>query len=253
MKSDRLLERFMRFIKRAGFLFLFLLLLLIAGFGQKIDIPSPLTDPGIGNGEHAVYRVKNKRGVFVIEDTVRISEDGRYYIIESHGRNTRKLLKLSRETMFPEQLDVFVDKTGYRIHSVKKLEYKKELKGNVIPIMSNFDSEYVLRGFPFVKPKTLVMDFMNESEGERSSNFEVSVHFAGKEDVDIGSRMIPCYVLEIKYKVTGIFFLFKSMFPQTKVWYSIQKPHYMVKYENKGGQGDTGDMTILITDYLGWK
>ncbi len=243
----------MRFMKKIALRFAFSLLVLTPVFALDAPLKSPLEDPGIGNGEHAVYKIKNKRGTFTIEDTVTISKDGHYYIVESHTSRATRILKLSRETMFPLQLDTYTDKSDYRINSVKKVEYKGNLKDNTIPVITNFDTEYVLRGYPFEKPKKLIIDFISESESERTSSFEISVVLAGKENVDIGKTTIPCYVLEFQYRVTGIFRLFKSMFPKTRVWYSVCKPHYMVKYQNTGGQGDSGNMTILLADYSGWR
>ncbi len=238
------------------FVFLLCFVILISpalAFSEDTIISSPLKDPGINSGERAVYRVESEEGVFLLKDNVEISEDGRYYIVESYSRTTKKVLMISRNTMFPVKLDIFADKSDYRIRSIKKVYYKKKLKGNAIPVISNFDSRFALRGFPFEKPRVLVIDFLTDDGGTRSSGFEISVHFAGEEDIDTGSRKIPCYVLEIRYKARGIVSLFKNMFPQTKVWYSIQEPHYMVKYENKGGQSENGDVIILITDYSGWE
>ncbi len=241
-------------MKRSCIALLFFILLYRVVFGfESINSQYPLKDPKIPDGERAVYTVENKNSTFKVEEFVKISRDKRYYIVKSITQKTIKVLKLSRKTMLPLQLDITTDKKEYKIRSKRQIEYKEKAKKDTIRIIGNFDTKYVLRGFPFENPTPLIIEFLTESEAQNSSSFQVSAHFVGKEDVIIGGRVIPSYILEIRYRVSGFLVLFKSMLPRTKIWYSIEKPHYMVKYENKGGRGGSEETRILLTDYSGWK
>ncbi len=240
---------------------LFFILISLFTFGFSSNFKSPLTDPDIPNGEHTIYKIKNGKegsGQIIMEETVKISGDGSYYIVKSSRGNTMRILKMSKANMFPIKLEITANKEGYKINSIKTVQYKShqyksQRKENVFPVISNFDSRYALRGFPFENPVPLVMNFLTDSETQQSSSFSVSVYLTGREDITIDGRTIPSYVLEIRYKISGFLALFKSMLPKTKIWYSAQKPHYMVKYESKGGQGESGNVTILLIDYSGWK
>ena len=246
----------------ASIAFFLLVFSLLPVFAESAHAYSPLSDPYIPNGETSSYLVVNKKGSVKINETVNLDKTGNKYIIKVSAPSITRELTILRETMTPVELTIITNKDTYRLTTRKNVNYlNNNQKGasftiGRLTLLSASDMPYSLRGYPFAKPVPVEIKFLNDQgTGDNDTPFKVTAEAAGEETLAIGGRQIPCYIIEIKYHVSGFMSLFKSMFPKTRLWYCKESPHYLVKYENKGDQGSasTGNMVMTITQYSGWK
>ena len=244
-----------KLLKFTGFFLLFFAFQYVSAAPQQIY--SPLHDPHIQSGENLSYLVVNKKGSVTIKETVELDKSGRKYLIRVTTPLIYRELALLRETMTPVELTIVTKNDNYLLTTRKSIKYsgknQNTSKTGKLALLSASDMPYALRGFPFENPVPIEIIFINDQEtGNSDAPFKVTAEAAGEESLSIAGRSIPCYIIEIKYHISGFMSLFKSMFPKTRLWYSKASPHYLVKYENKGGQGSTENMVMTIADYSGW-
>jgi len=252
-------------LRYAGLLLLFFTIQPV--FTEQHPQYSPLSDPDIPGSENSSYLLVNKKGSVTIKENVKLDKlRGKYYIKVIEPSIVRELTLL-KETMTPVELTIITKNDKYILTSRKSVKFsdKKQngddfasssppSKTGKLTLLSASDMPYTLRGYPFENPVPVEIKFFNDQgTGDDDTPFKVTAEAVGAETLSIAGREIPCYIVEIKYHISGFMSLFKSMFPKTKLWYSKESPHYLVKYENKGGRGNTGNMVMTITEYSGWE
>ncbi|MCD6122069.1 MAG: hypothetical protein J7K04_09560 [Spirochaetales bacterium] len=245
-----------KLLKFTGFFLLFFAFQYVSAAPQQIY--SPLHDPHIQSGENLSYLVVNKKSSVTIKETVELDKSGRKYLIRVTTPLIYRELALLRETMTPVELTIVTKNDSYLLTTRKSIKYsgknQNTSKTGKLALLSASDMPYSLRGYPFEKPVPVEIIFLNDQgAGDDDTPFKVTAEASGEESISAAGRSIPCYVLEIKYHISGFMSLFKSMFPKTTLWYSKESPHYLVKYENKGSRGSTGNMVMKLTQYSGWK
>lgn len=227
--------------------FLFFLFCLSPVFGE-----SALTDPLIPDGEWTVISVQEEDEESTLRGQVRIGGSGKdFYNVVTTAPGERTELSLNRNTMTTLSVRTVRDMSGYRIESSTMVEGLPRAAEDEIRILDTAGLVYALRGFPFSSPRELRITFLSSDEDD-DSGFNLSVDLAGRETLSISGRDIPCYRLELSFEMSGVFSVFMRMVPKTKLWYSVENPHYLVRYEGQSGPPGSPVTTMELIDYSGW-
>lgn len=206
-----------------------------------------LRDPGIPDREKTTYsfRVGNESEKLV-EEVVIKEEDGKgIYEISSKSKSEDVVVKIVKDTMLPFYVHT-VTRTKERTidKKIALVEEKSKAGPDEIRTMDFPSLRYVLRGFPFNEGKSLKVIFLERGK----MPIEIKVNLLKTEELKINNRNIGCYKLGLVGSGMMGF-----MFPKIYFWYSIELPHYLVRYEGTAGQLGAPRQIIELIDYSGWK
>jgi len=213
-------------------------------FAGTVGAQLPFADPHIPDGERITYTTHvGDKSVTVVEN-VAIVKDGakESYEITSLSENLDRTILLQKKSM-----------STLAVHTVRKFkEVTLDSNLTVIDEKQHFlDGEvkladfsilnYIFRGFPFGKIKTLKIGFYGE---ERSKKYTFSAQCRKNEKLTVNQKTIECYKIEF-----GMDGFWGNLLPKTKVWYSVESPHYLVRYEGPSGPPGSPKRIIEMTSY----
>lgn len=201
---------------------------------------SQLADPGMPDGEKMVYssNMEGNRKIDITEEISVRTESGReiYEIISRSEFEDKKikLLKASMAVLSIQSVRKFPDAT---LESSSDFSLKKDGETRV----SDFSAlRYVLRGFPFKKAKLVKMNMFGR-QGEQA--YAVIIKLVKKEKIRVQAGAAECFKLEL-----GMDGFWASFFPKMYAWYSVEPPHYLVKFESSAIP-QPGKRVIELKDY----
>ena len=222
----------------------FLFLLLIVASAQAVFGESPLIDPGIPNGETTAYTSRIGDKTMPVVEVVTVKHDGvrEVYEITSRSDSLDRILILDKQTMaiisvhtirkFPE---VTLDS------KLKVLNEKPYAKEGEIKIADFAVITYLFRGFPFTKKEKLKIGFYGEDRGRK---FSFSAHSKEKEDVTVNQKTVKCYKIEF-----GLDGFWGTFLPKMNAWYSVDPPHYLVRYQGLVGPPGSPKRDVELLTY----
>ncbi|MBN2051379.1 MAG: hypothetical protein JW760_13080 [Spirochaetales bacterium] len=211
-----------------------------------------LKDPLIPHGEWSILSVTTDDEESRLRSRVEIIGDRQdTYSVLITGPEETTEIKLRRADMTAFYLRNLRGRGEYSLESSTLVQGNPEARPGEIRILDTTSIIYALRGYPFSDPKPLRITFL--STGDESSDFELSVMSAGKENISLRDRTLECYRLELSFKMSGVFAVFSKMVPKTRLWYSAAPPHYLVKYQGQNGPPGTPMTTMEIREYSGWR
>ena len=223
-------------------LLLFSTLFLLLLFSHTVSAEPPFLDPNIPDGETITYTTTIGDKSFSVVEHVTIKNDGErklYEIISLSDSIDRKLV-LDKETMAIVSVHTIRKYSEVTLDS--KLKVKDErpfVDGDEVKLADFAVMTYVFRGFPFTKRDNLKIGFYGE---EQQRKFAFKANYKKKETVTVNEKSIECHKLEF-----GLDGFWGTFFPKMNVWYSVNPPHYLVRY--KGLVGPPGspkrDMQLL--------
>ena len=213
---------------------------------------SPLRDPFIPDGERSVLSVKIDDTETSMRGRVEIGgENGEVYNIFTSTDKEKLELSMHRRTMMTFSIRTIKTIENYTIDSSTTVEGDPMIPADEIRMLDTTGLVYSLRGYPFTDPRELKITFLTtENDGE--SDYELGIDLAGRERLDVAGRRIECYRLELSFKMSGVFSVFTRLVPRTKLWYSVESPHYLVRYEGQNGPPGTPLTVMELIDYSGW-
>jgi len=217
---------------------------MVIGSSGTICAETLFVDPHIPNGETITYSSQVGDKILPIVEKVVIKRDREreLYEITSHSKSLDRTLRLVKETM-----------AILSVHTVRKFqEVTLDSKLTVIDEKLHFDKDgikiadfavlnYIFRGFPFGKLKKLKIGYYGE---ERKKNYSFSVKYKEIEKVKINQKTFDCYKLEF-----GMSGFWGTFLPKMKVWYSVDPPHYLVRYEGPEGPPSSPKRVIELSTY----
>jgi hypothetical protein len=189
-------------------------------------------DPQIPDGEKITYNVRiGEETEVMVEETAVKTEDSReIYEVMSVSKFEDKVVKIDRKTMSVTYSDITQKSAEVSIDrktTVLKMEAKPA--GNEV-LLTDFNGlNFLMRGFP-LKEKRPVR--IRPVGGRNQGPFILNVKLAGETSLKIGDKTLPCYELEL-----GMSGIFGALFSKVRFWYSMEMPHYLVKYEGNMGPG----------------
>lgn len=223
-------------------LFIFSTFLLLLLLSHSVSAEGLFVDPNIPDGETATYNAIDGDKCFSVVERVTIKSDGQrklYEIISLSDSIERKLV-LDKETMAIVSVHTIRKYPEVTLDSKLKVKDEKPLlDGDEFKLADFAVMTYVFRGFPFTKLDKLKIGFYG-SEQQRKFAFKAT--YKKKETVTVNDKSIECHKLEF-----GLDGFWGTFFPKMNVWYSVNPPHYLVRY--KGLVGPPGspkrDMQLL--------
>ncbi len=205
-------------------------LLLIVTASQTVFAESPFIDPAIPNGETTTYTSHIGDKTMTVVEVVTVKHDGlrEVYEITSRSDSLDRTLTLDKETMailsvhtvrkFPE---VTLDS------KLKVLNEKFSAEEGEVKLADFAVITYLFRGFPFTKREKLKIGFYGE---ERKKTFTFSARYKKREDVTVNQKTVACYKIEF-----GLDGFWGAFLPKMYSWYSVDHPHYLVRYQGLVG------------------
>lgn len=235
------------FMRTSLYLFLF-----IAFLVGDTAAEGPLSDPGIPDGETIIYTVHEKEEESAVRQEIRRVSDGggAFYKVFSWSDERDYELTLRAADMVTLRSASRSRVNGADYSSETVLYQLPAIAGDEILVLNSQELLYMLRGYPFASPRDLKIRFIGQSGND--SPFSLEVRFVKEERVTIEDRQIAAYKLKLDVRLSGILKLVAGLFPKTYFWYSVETPHYLVRYEGSaGGIGGGDDQIIEIASYSG--
>ncbi len=209
---------------------------------------NPLSDPAIPDGEKIRYKVI--KGDEVSWTTTEIRQeagpDGRYYVISSWSDEQDSEIYIRNSDLIPFRSWVVKKRNDSEITEEINIKKMAGYDGEKITVIGTQDLIHVLRGFPFEKGKKIDLVFIGQEQS--GEFFSMRVEFEKTEYISVNGKTYRAHKLKLVPVLSGIMKLAAGLFPKTYLWYSAEKPHYLLKYEGSAESG-SGKQTIEIADY----
>ena len=223
---------------------IFLLCSFVLRASGVVCAETPFLDPHIPSGETATYISQIGDKLLTVVERVVIKREGEreLYVITSRSEHLDRTIRLVKDTMatlsvhtvrkFPEvTLDSHLTVIDEKLHFGKD-----EIKLADFAIMT-----YIFRGFPFGTLKKLKIGYYGE---ERQKEYAFSVQYKNREKVEVNQQTIECHKIEF-----GMDGFWGTFFPKMKVWYSVDPPHYLVRYEGLAGPPGSPKRNMELVTY----
>ena len=213
---------------------------------------SILRDPKIPHNERTTYSETVGDKKTFSSSQVKIKYDGQkqLYEITDYSPNSEVTLTILSDNLTTKNINEITTNKGFRIATTTAITGTGNRREKEIESLAIRDLAHILRGFPFDLKDTIPINFVS-SESDDSS-FSLGIRNVAKETLKIKSRSIKTYKLELIASAPGIMGMFIGMAPKTFFWYSVNQPHYLVKYEGSSGGPGSPIRTLQITNYSGW-
>jgi len=202
-------------------------------------------DPGIPHGETVTYESRSNGGLKTIKDAVFVVSDGitEVYEIRSYSPTLDSVMKINKQNMSILSVHLIRKYSDATIDSTLTMVSQREnSKDDEVKIPHFLVLKYLLRGFPFGERKEIKISYYGE---ERSKQFLMSVKYKKKESIKVKDITIDCHKLEV-----GLDGFWGTFLPELEFWYSVDPPHYLVKYEGVMGSPGAPESNVLLTDYI---
>ncbi len=193
-----------------------------AGFGFR--------DPQIPDGEQTTYECRKKGSITLINESVAVKREGQndFYEIYSQSPELDATIQIHKDTMTILSVDMLKRFEDATINStLKMLDEKSNLKTDEIKLPHFIVLKYLLRGYPFDNPLKLTIGYYGDPTEKK---FSMSVRYKKKELVKIKDKTFNCHKLEF-----GLDGVLGTILPELEMWYSVEPPHYLVRYEGIEG------------------
>jgi len=231
-------------MKLKNALIIFLICSIVVKYSGLVCAETLFEDPQIPDGETITYtsRAGDKLTTVVENTLIKRNGERELYEITSRSKNLDRTVELIKETM-----------AILSVHTVRKYqEATLDSKFTVIDEKPHSDEDevkmadfsalkYIARGFPFSKLEKLKIGFYGE---ERKKKYSFNLNCKKIEKVKVKEKTIECYKLETSMGGFG-----GTFFPKTKMWYSVDPPHYLVRYEGPSGPPGSPKRVIELATY----
>lgn len=225
-------------------LLIFLAYSIAVGASDLVSAETLFADPDIPNGETITYTSRIGDKLLTVVEKVVIEREGEkeLYKITSRSNPLDKTIVLEKDTM-----------AIVSVHTVRKYqEVTLDSRLTVIDEKAHFSSDevkladfttmnYLFRGFPFGKLEKLKIGYYGE---EKKDKYPFNVTCKKREKIEVNGRTIECYKLEL-----GMDGFWGSFFPKSNMWYSVESPHYLVRYKGQSGPPGSPRRVVDLVSY----
>jgi len=201
-----------------------------------------LKDPGIQDGEKITYRTTTGDVVFTSVETTRIVE-----------RNGSSLYKISSKSD-SEELEIVIRRDGMRPSSVRSLSKGKDgtidrrteiveeagSEDGSVKILDMQSLRHMLRGFPFSRGGSITLKAFTTTQAA----FTMQARLEGVDKLTTLAGEFRSYRIEVS--AGGMMGMIAS---KVHFWYSVDQPHFLVRYRGSAGLPGSPTRTVEIVDY----
>lgn len=207
-----------------------------------------LSDPGIPGSEKIVY-LENRNGKHtqLVVESKRVLLEGRPMLEVLNLSPTMEarmlidpsiMLCISLETLNHYQ-DAVIRRTTY----ITDISYRAAPGEIVLTDLTSI--YYVLRGFPWLELKTAKLHFLGtDASNGATAGYSLDLRLIGKEEIMVGGRRWLCWKLEM-----GLGGILGALFRKSVLWYSVDPPCVMVRFEGQHGPPGTPLSIIELVSY----
>jgi hypothetical protein len=205
---------------------------------------TPLVDPQIPSGEHAVYDTQVGDSKFRMDCSVIIKREGsrELYDITTLSKRQDKEIRLDKKTLALVSVHAVRKYTDATLDSVLNVMSETQTFKNGEIKLADFNIlMHIMRGYPFGKLSSLKIGYYGEGN---EKSYTMILSYKGIEKVTIRDRTYECHKLDF-----GMSGFIGTFLPKLNLWYSAAPPHYLVKYEGPEGPPGTPRRTIELVQY----
>jgi len=205
---------------------------------------TPLVDPQIPNGEHAVYDTQVGDSKFSMDSSVIVKKDGSRELYDITTLSTRqdKEIRLDKKTMSLVSVHAVRKYTDATLDSVLNVVSEKQtFKDGEIKLADFNILMHIMRGYPFGRRPSLKIGYYGEGN---EKSYTMTLTYKGIEKVTIRDKTYECHKLDF-----GMSGFIGTFLPKLNLWYSVALPHYLVKYEGPEGPPGTPRRTLELVQY----
>ena len=214
------------------------------GVSDFVCAKTPIADPNIPNGETITYtsHVGDKVGTVVEKVVIKKEGEKELYEITSYSSYLDRTVVLEKNTMAVVSVHTVRKYQEVTLDSLLKvLDEKEQISDDVIMLADFTIMNYLFRGFPFKERERLKIGSYRE---EQRGDYPLNVTCKKREKIEINGRTIECYKLEL-----GMDGFWGRFFPKTNMWYSIEPPHYLVRYKGQSGRPGSPKRVVELEAY----
>jgi len=226
------------------------ILLGLLGVSLSLYGESPLKDPGIPDRETIRYAVSTgKMSDTVVQSVQTFSRDGRdFYLVNSDSDSQDIRIEILRSSLIPVKSEKN-QKTGRTdLRSTSEISSVPSIGTNEVFLVDFNDLSHVLRGYPFDAPRTLDIVFPYQPQ-EESSSMSFRIKYIRKETLKLECGTYESYKLQLAAQMSGGMAVFAGMIPKNYFWYSVDSPHYLLKYEGGAGPDNSENIVMEMMSY----
>jgi hypothetical protein len=231
----------MKFLKTFLFVAAVIALALVSGTALA---ETPLVDPQIPSGEHAVYDTQVGESKFSMDSTVIVKKDGSRELYDITTLSTRqdKEIRLDKKTMALVSVHAVRKYTDATLDSMLNVVSEKQtFKDGEIKLADFNILMHIMRGYPFGRLPALKIGYYGEGN---EKSYTMTITYKGIEKVKIKDKTYECHKLDF-----GMSSFIGTFLPKLNLWYSAVPPHYLVKYEGPEGPPGTPRRTLELVQY----
>ena len=225
-------------------LLLFLACSIVLEVSGPVSGESLFVDPDIPHGETITYisRAGDKE-VTVVEKVV-VKKEGEkvLYEITSRSKPLDRTIVLEKDSMAILSVHTVRKYEEVTLDSfVTVIDEKEQFGSDKVKLADFTIMNYLFRGFPFGKLEKLKIGSYRE---EQKDDYPLNVTCKKQEKIEINGRTIECYKLEL-----GMDGFWGRFFPKTNMWYSVEPPHYLVRYKGQSGRPGSPKRVVELETY----
>jgi len=225
-------------ILKTAMIFVFLVFL------QNNIFAGVLVDPIIPDGEKITYITRAGSTSFFVDETISIEQyhGQQTYKIITNSNIENKVIRLEKETMDVISTDIinkFLE--GTTESGLIVISKKPEMKKNELLLADFTVLQYVLRGFPFEKAKSIKIRTFRR---HKDKGYTMTARVVKKEKLKVNKKLYECF--KIEFALNGFW---SNVIPKTYFWYYAQPPHYLVKYEGSDGLPGSPMRVVEMQEY----
>ena len=216
----------------------------VVGVPDLVYAKTLIVDPNIPNGETITYTSRVGDKVLTVVEKVVIKKEGEkeLYEITSRSNPLDRIIVLEKDTMAVVSVHTVRKYQEVTLDSHLKVIDEKEQPGSDVIMLADFTiMNYLFRGFPFGEREKLKIGSYRE---EQKDDYPLNVTCKKQEKIEINGKTIECYKLEL-----GMDGFWGRFFPKTNMWYSVEPPHYLVRYKGQSGRPGSPKRVVELDAY----
>ena len=205
---------------------------------------TPLVDPQIPGGEHAVYDTKVGDAKFSMDFYAAVVKDGgrELYQITTLSERQDKVIRIDKKTMALVSVHALRKYTDATLDStLNVLRETQTFRDGEIKLADFNILMHIMRGYPFGKLPSLKVGYYGEGN---EKGYTMTITYKGTEQVAIKGKAYECHKLDF-----GMSSFIGTFLPKLNLWYSVAPPHYLVKYEGPECPPGTPRRTLELVQY----